>query len=230
MNVARLSSGTSRGGGARARRPRPRCERGLHPEPREPEGPGLVPGSALRPLHPLGRLRVLGEGEWVMQEKRLTIPEYERELPPQFNPLRYDPAAWVAMVKAAGMKYITITSKHHDGFAMFDSKVSDYDVVQKHALRQGRPEAPRRRVPEAGHQALLLPLAARLASSRLLPPRAHGPLRRPPREGRLEPLPRLHGRAAQGAPHRTTARSAGSGSTAGGTSPRPSGASARPTS
>ncbi len=45
--------------------------------------------------------------------------------------MHYDPAAWVAMAKAAGMKYITITSKHHDGFAMFDSKVSDYDVVER---------------------------------------------------------------------------------------------------
>ena len=72
-----------------------------------------------------------GEGEWVMQQKRITIPEYERDLPPAFNPVKYDPAAWVAMAKAAGMKYITITSKHHDGFAMFDSKVSDYDIVEK---------------------------------------------------------------------------------------------------
>ena len=78
-----------------------------------------------------GVYAVRGEGEWVMQEKRLTIPEYERDLPPAFNPVKYDPVAWVAMAKAAGMKYITITSKHHDGFAMFDSKVSDYDVVDR---------------------------------------------------------------------------------------------------
>ncbi|HXK08486.1 MAG TPA: alpha-L-fucosidase [Vicinamibacteria bacterium] len=78
-----------------------------------------------------GVYAVRGEGEWVMQEKRLTIPEYERDLPPAFDPLKYDPAAWVAMAKAAGMKYITITSKHHDGFAMWDSKVSGYDVVDR---------------------------------------------------------------------------------------------------
>ena len=76
-----------------------------------------------------GVYAVRGEGEWVMQEKRLTIPEYERDLPPAFDPVRFDPAAWVAMAKAAGMKYITITSKHHDGFAMWDSKVSRYNVV-----------------------------------------------------------------------------------------------------
>src|SRR5512138_1710655 len=76
-----------------------------------------------------GVYAVAGEGEWVMQQKRITIPEYERDFPPAFNPVKYDPAAWVAMAKAAGMRYITITSKHHDGFAMFDSKASDYDVV-----------------------------------------------------------------------------------------------------
>ncbi len=78
-----------------------------------------------------GVYAVAGDGEWVMQQKRMTIPEYERDLPPVFNPVKYDPAAWVAMAKAAGMKYITITSKHHDGFAMFDSKASDYDVVDR---------------------------------------------------------------------------------------------------
>ena len=46
-----------------------------------------------------------------------------------FNPVKYDPDAWVRLAKQAGMKYIVITSKHHDGFALFDSKVSDWDVV-----------------------------------------------------------------------------------------------------
>jgi len=78
-----------------------------------------------------GVYAVAGEGEWVMHQKRITVPEYERDMPPAFNPVKYDPAAWVAMAKAAGMKYITITSKHHDGFAMYDSKVSDYDVVDR---------------------------------------------------------------------------------------------------
>ncbi len=78
-----------------------------------------------------GVYAVRGEGEWVMQEKRITIPEYERDLPPVFDPVRFDPAAWVAMAKGAGMRYITITSKHHDGFAMWDSKVSDYNVVAR---------------------------------------------------------------------------------------------------
>src|SRR5579864_4928818 len=70
-----------------------------------------------------GVYSVLGDGEWVMNNHKMTVTEYEK-LPAQFNPTEYDPAEWVKMAKAAGMKYITITSKHHDGFAMWDSKVS----------------------------------------------------------------------------------------------------------
>jgi alpha-L-fucosidase len=64
----------------------------------------------------------------VMNNRKIRVAEYEK-LPAFFNPVDFDPAAWVALVKAAGMKYVTITSKHHDGFAMFDSKVSDWDIV-----------------------------------------------------------------------------------------------------
>ncbi len=77
-----------------------------------------------------GVYSVLGDGEWVMHQRRIRSADYEK-LPGLFNPTEFDPAEWVAMAKAAGMKYITITSKHHDGFAMFDSKVSDYDIVDR---------------------------------------------------------------------------------------------------
>jgi len=77
-----------------------------------------------------GVYSVLGRGEWVMNNEKIPIREYEK-LPAQFNPTEFDPAAWVALAKAAGMKYITITSKHHDGFAMFDSKVSDWNIVER---------------------------------------------------------------------------------------------------
>lgn len=66
--------------------------------------------------------------EWIMQQKEIPIDQYEK-LPTFFNPVDFDPKEWVSMVKDAGMKYITITSKHHDGFAMYDSGVSDYDIV-----------------------------------------------------------------------------------------------------
>jgi alpha-L-fucosidase len=77
-----------------------------------------------------GVYSVLADGEWVMNNKKIPIAEYEK-LPARFNPAEFDPAEWVAMVKAAGMKYITITSKHHDGFAMYDSKISDWDIVDR---------------------------------------------------------------------------------------------------
>jgi alpha-L-fucosidase len=75
-----------------------------------------------------GVYSILGDGEWVMNNQRIPINQYEK-LPAFFDPEQFDPAEWVAMVKNAGMKYITITSKHHDGFAMYDSDVSDYDIV-----------------------------------------------------------------------------------------------------
>ena len=77
-----------------------------------------------------GVYSVMADGEWVMQNRRIAARDYEK-LAGLFNPTEFDPAEWVALAKAAGMKYITITSKHHDGFAMFDSKVSDYDVVDR---------------------------------------------------------------------------------------------------
>jgi alpha-L-fucosidase len=77
-----------------------------------------------------GVYSVLGDGEWVMNNRKIAVQEYEK-LPAFFNPLEYDPAAWVALAKAAGMKYITITSKHHDGFAMFGTKQSDWNIVNR---------------------------------------------------------------------------------------------------
>ncbi|MGQ7871278.1 alpha-L-fucosidase [Sunxiuqinia sp. sy24] len=71
-----------------------------------------------------------GVAEWIMNQKQIPIAQYEK-LPSFFNPTSFDPAKWVSMVKKAGMKYITITSKHHDGFAMYDSKVSDYNIVDQ---------------------------------------------------------------------------------------------------
>ena len=82
-----------------------------------------------------GVYSVLGDGEWVMHNRRINVADYEK-LPGLFNPTEFDAADWVATAKAAGMKYITITSKHHDGFAMFDSKVSDYDIVDRTPYRK----------------------------------------------------------------------------------------------
>ena len=66
--------------------------------------------------------------EWVMRRKEIPRTEYAK-LADTFNPDNFDAKEWVAIAKAAGMKYIVITSKHHDGFALFDSAVSDFNAV-----------------------------------------------------------------------------------------------------
>jgi len=77
-----------------------------------------------------GVYSVLGDGEWVFHDRHLKLEEYNK-LPALFDPEKFDAKTWVALAKAAGMKYITITSRHHDGFAMFDSQVSDWNIVQR---------------------------------------------------------------------------------------------------
>lgn len=78
---------------------------------------------------------VLQDGEWVMNDRRLTVAEYET-LAPLFDPVRFDARAWVAAAKAAGMRYITLITKHHDGFAMWDSKVSDWTIAKRTPFRR----------------------------------------------------------------------------------------------
>jgi alpha-L-fucosidase len=69
-----------------------------------------------------------GIGEWIMDKAKIPIPEYE-QYAQRFNPVGFDAEAWVKIAKNAGMKYIVITAKHHDGFCMWDSQVSTYDIV-----------------------------------------------------------------------------------------------------
>jgi alpha-L-fucosidase len=72
--------------------------------------------------------KIDGIGEWIMYNGNIPVANY-KEFAKSFNPVKYDPEAWVKMAKDAGMKYIVITSKHHDGFALFNSKVTDWNVV-----------------------------------------------------------------------------------------------------
>ena len=73
--------------------------------------------------------KVPGIGEWIMQHARIPVKEYEL-LAKQFNPVNLDVREWVGMAKNAGMKWIVITAKHHDGFCMFDTKLTDYNIVK----------------------------------------------------------------------------------------------------
>lgn len=66
--------------------------------------------------------------EWIRTTAQIPIETYDQFVE-QFNPVDYDPVAWVKMAKDAGMKYIVITSKHHDGFCLFNSKYTDFDVM-----------------------------------------------------------------------------------------------------
>jgi len=70
----------------------------------------------------------LGAGEWVMENRGIPVESYER-LASTFNPVNFDARAWVATAKAAGVRYITITSRHHDGFSMFATKATRYNIV-----------------------------------------------------------------------------------------------------
>ena len=71
----------------------------------------------------------VGGGEWIMEHRHIPISQYE-PLAEQFTASEYDPAEWAKIAREAGMKYIVITSKHHDGFALWDSKLSDWDVMR----------------------------------------------------------------------------------------------------
>ena len=70
----------------------------------------------------------LGAGEWVMQNRGITVDHYEW-LASAFNPVKFDAREWVTLAKRAGVRYITITSRHHDGFSMFATKATRYNIV-----------------------------------------------------------------------------------------------------
>lgn len=75
-----------------------------------------------------GVYSMLARGEWVMNVEKIPYSEYSK-LPGGFYPSKFDARQWIKQIKASGAKYITITSRHHDGFSMFDTKASDYDII-----------------------------------------------------------------------------------------------------
>lgn len=75
-----------------------------------------------------GVYSMLGQGEWVLNRDDVSLDEYDH-LPAGFYPSRFDAEQWVKAIKDSGAGYITFTSRHHDGFSMFDTKYSDYNIV-----------------------------------------------------------------------------------------------------
>lgn len=75
-----------------------------------------------------GVYSMIGKGEWVQDTGRIPVEEYQKHYK-EFNPNQFNAAQWVALAKRAGQKYLVITTKHHDGFCMFDSKLTDYDIM-----------------------------------------------------------------------------------------------------
>ena len=79
--------------------------------------------------------RIGGIGEWIMNHGEIPVAEYAGYAK-QFNPVKFNADQWVSIAKNAGMKYIVITSKHHDGFAMFHSKAVAYNIVDATPFRR----------------------------------------------------------------------------------------------
>jgi alpha-L-fucosidase len=75
-----------------------------------------------------GLYSILGDGEWVMNARKIPFNDYKR-LADFFNPQAFNAKEWVALAKSSGMKYITVTTRHHDGFSMFKTKASPYNIV-----------------------------------------------------------------------------------------------------
>lgn len=72
--------------------------------------------------------RYYGSGEWIVNQARIPVSAYKK-VAQSFNPVSFNAEEWAQLAKDAGIKYMVITAKHHDGFAMYDSKVTDFDIV-----------------------------------------------------------------------------------------------------
>lgn len=81
-----------------------------------------------------GLYSIPGRGEWVQWNEQIPVDQYAK-LAQQFNPDKFDPDAWAATAKSAGMKYTVLTARHHDGFALFDDPGSDFTSMKSAAHR-----------------------------------------------------------------------------------------------
>ncbi len=81
-----------------------------------------------------GPSSLLGSGEWVMNTREINVNDYKR-IAKFFNPVDFDAAQWVGLAKTAGMKYITLITRHHDSFSLWDTKESDFNIMNTHFKR-----------------------------------------------------------------------------------------------
>lgn len=75
-----------------------------------------------------GLYAIPARGEWVRSQERITNEQYQPYFE-EFNPVLYDPKSWAKAAKAAGQRYAVLTTKHHDGFCLFDSQLTDYKAT-----------------------------------------------------------------------------------------------------
>ena len=111
-----------------------------------------------------GLYSIPARGEWVRSTEEMPEEEYMKYFD-EFNPVDYDPRKWARMAKEAGMKYVVMTAKHHDGFCLFDSQYTDFKATNTKAGRdliRGVCRRGARRGAEGGP----VLFAARLASPR----------------------------------------------------------------
>ena len=106
-------------------------------------------------------------GDRLVARRQTPIEQYDN-LYKKFNPTKFDADQWVAVAKAAGMKYIVLTTKHHDGFCLFDTKQTDYNIMNSPSERDVTKELAAC-LPETGHRLRYLLLGLRLASPGLSP-------------------------------------------------------------
>ena len=77
-----------------------------------------------------GAYAVAARGEWVLNRERIPLDEYREKYVENFRAENFDPAQWVALAKDAGMKYLVLTTRHHDGFCLWNSVTTDFNAAQ----------------------------------------------------------------------------------------------------
>jgi alpha-L-fucosidase len=81
-----------------------------------------------------GIYSAIGRGEWVMQQEQIPVDEYDKHIP-EFTADKYNPDEWAQLAKLAGMRYMVLTTKHHDGFCLFDTKTTNRNAVKQGSKR-----------------------------------------------------------------------------------------------